>query len=333
MESLAGFGLRKLNFEVIDIQRRHNMRKSIIVATVLAIALLGSRAIAQGGSEAGFMVAGGPPLPALQAGTGIVSMHVDGMDAAPVKGAPFCATVVTEHTQSLADGNRIHTNDTSTLCRDSEGRTRREAGLNLLGATQQTSAPKLITISDPVAGVRYLLDTENKIAQKMPLSPDGGFTAAGGPGRLPEKHVMIYQRTGGPASGDPGPDVFFNDVTVRKAGSDSGETAPKSENLGDQTIDGVHVTGTRITHIVPAGKMGNEKPMTITSERWYSPELKATVSTKHDDPWAGELKTDLKNINTGEPDASLFTVPADYKVIDVKDGPIRIKLRAPAPPE
>ena len=307
------------------------MRRTIVVLAIFAATAFAARAIAQAGSESGFMVAGAPPFPAMQAGAGVVSMHVDGMDAAPVKGAPFCATVMTEHTQSLADGNRIHTTDSSTLCRDSEGRTRREAGLNLLGAPQPTSAPKLITITDPVAGVRYLLDTENKIAQKIPLAPEGGVTAAAGAAHLPEKQVMIYQRTGGPGPGGPGPDVFFNDVMVKKAGADSGEAAPKSENLGDQTIDGIHVTGTRMTHVIPAGKMGNEKPITVTSERWYSPELKATVSTKHDDPWAGELKTDLKNINAAEPDASLFSVPADYKIIDVKDGPIRIKLRAPAP--
>ena len=125
---------------------------------------------------------------------------------------------------------------------------------------------------------------------------------------------------------------MFNDVTVKKVGPDSGETAPNSENLGDQTIDGIHVTGTRMTHTIPAGKMGNEKPITVTSERWYSPELKATVATKHNDPWAGELKTELKNVSASEPDASLFAVPADYKVVDDKDGPIRIKLHAPAPP-
>jgi len=310
------------------------MRWKMNVLVIFVTAALGLRAAAQGAPESGFMVGTGPGVTALQARAGMVSMHVDAMDAAPVKGAPFCATVVTEHTQSLADGNRIHTTDSSTLCRDGEGRTRREAGLNLLGATQQTSAPKLITIVDPVAGVRYLLDTENKIAQKMPLMPEGGLAAAeeGGAPHAPGKQVMIYQRTGGPGPGGPGPDVFFNDVMVRKAGPDSGEATPKSENLGDQTIDGIHVTGTRMTHVIPAGKMGNEKPITVTSERWYSPELKATLSTKHDDPWAGELKTDLKNINTAEPDASLFSVPADYKVVDAKEGPIRIKIHAPGPP-
>jgi hypothetical protein len=309
------------------------MRWKINVAAIFVIALLNLSAVAQGRPDSALIVSDEPGIPALQARAGF-SVHVDGMDAAPIKGAPFCATVVTEHTQSLADGNRIHTNDTSTLCRDGEGRTRREAGLNLLGATQQTSAPKLITIVDPVVGARYLLDTENKVAQKIPLMPEGGPSTAqqGGAPHPAGKQVMIYQRTGGVASGEPGPDVFFNDVMIRKAVPDSGEAAPKSENLGDQTIDGIHVTGTRMTHIIPAGKMGNEKPITVTSERWYSPELKATISTKHDDPWAGELKTDLKNINTGEPDASLFAVPADYKVMDVKDGPIRIKLQAPVPP-
>jgi len=295
---------------------------------MLAGALVGSAA-AQGSPESGLMLSGGVGGAALQTRTGMVTMRIDTMDAAPVKGAPFCATVVTEHTQSLADGNRIHTSDSSMLCRDSEGRVRREAGLNLLEAGQQTSAPKLITIVDPVAGIRYLLDTENKIAQKMPLLPEGGFTTAAvpGPAHAPDKQVMIYQRTGGPGS-----DVMFNDVLVKKVGPDSGEKAPNSENLGDQTIDGIHVTGTRMTHTIPAGKMGNEKPITVTSERWYSPDLKATITTKHDDPWAGELKTELKNVSASEPDASLFAVPADYKVVDDKDGPIRIKLHAPTPP-
>jgi hypothetical protein len=302
--------------------------KMNVLALALASALAGSAA-AQGSPESGLMLSGGVGGPALQTRTGMVTMRFDTMDAAPVKGAPFCATVVTEHTQSLADGNRIHTSDSSMLCRDSEGRTRREAGLNLLEAGQQTSAPKLITIADPVAGVRYLLDSENKIAQKLPLFAEGGVTAAEGPGPVhaPGKQVMIYQRTGGPGS-----DVMFNDVTVKKIGPDSGEPAPNSENLGDQTIDGIHVTGTRMTHTIPAGKMGNEKPIIVTSERWYSTELKVTVMTKHDDPWAGELKTELKNVNAAEPDASLFAVPADYKVVDERDGPIRFKLHAPAPP-
>jgi hypothetical protein len=54
--------------------------------------------------------------------------------------------------------------------------------------------------------------------------------------------------------------------------------------------------------------------------------------TKHSDPWAGELKTQFTSVNTSEPDSALFTVPADYKLIDEKAGPFTIKLPPPAPP-
>ena len=289
-----------------------------------ATLILAASAAAQMGPDSTLMLSGGP----MQAKTGMVTMRVDSMDAAPIKGAPFCASVVTEHTQTLSDGNRIHTTDNSTLCRDSEGRTRREAAVNLMGAAPQTSSPKLITIVDPVAGVRYLLDTENKIAQKMPMMsevvPDMPGPPPGPPGK--DRQIMIYQQTGGPGS-----DVVFNKTIVNKAGPDSGDSAPNKESLGDQTIDGIHATGTRLTTTIPAGKMGNEKPIIVTSEHWYSPELKATIITKHDDPWAGELKTEFKNVDTSEPDSSLFAIPADYKVVDVKDGPIKIKLTAPGP--
>jgi hypothetical protein len=75
--------------------------------------------------------------------------------------------------------------------------------------------------------------------------------------------------------------------------------------------------------------MGNEQPILVTSERWYSPELKATVMTKHSDPWAGELKTQLTNVNTSEPDPSLFSVPADYKIVTEKAERFMLQKRLP----
>lgn len=306
------------------------MRLKMQFLALTSVVLLAAAAVAQTGSDTNIMFNADAAGAALQTRAGMMTMRIDSMDAAPVKGAPFCATVVTEHNQSLSDGNRIHTSDSSQLCRDSEGRTRREAGLNLLGAAPQASVPKLVTIVDPVAGVRYLLDVTNKTAQKMPLRMlDGpGAKGPGAPGTKNEE-VMVYRH-----AGDPGSDVVYNKIEFRKTDDGSGEAAPKSESLGDQTIEGIHATGTRMTTTIPAGKMGNEKPITVTSERWYSSELKATVMTKHDDPWAGELKTEFKNVNASEPDASLFTVPADYKIIDDKEGPIRLRIQGPpSPPE
>jgi len=311
-----------------------------IVFSLLIIVTLAARAAAQSQESGAAIVAGGVAN-AAPATKGMVSLSLNAMDAAPVKGAPFCASITTEHTQLFADGNRIHSTDASTLCRDSEGRTRREAGLNLLGAAAPKPSPKLVTILDPVAGFRYVLDSESKTAHKMALpSLSHGAMGSEPPANVTfgkGERVMVYRAEdgagpGGPGVGGQGPEVFFHRVFVNKGGEGEGP-APVTENLGDRTIDGIHATGTRVTTMIPAGEMGNEQPITVTSERWFSPELKVTVMTKHNDPWAGELKTELTSVNTSEPDASLFTVPADYNILEDKDGPVTIRLAPPSPPE
>jgi hypothetical protein len=72
--------------------------------------------------------------------------------------------------------------------------------------------------------------------------------------------------------------------------------------------------GTRLTLTIPAGKIGNERPIVTVNERWYSQELQTVVLTKNSDPRMGETTYRLTNINRGEPDPSLFQVPADYTV-------------------
>lgn len=293
-------------------------------------------AAAQSTSEAPPMVFGGEMgVMSGQAKIGFATAGFEGMDASPVKGAPFCATISTDHTQQFADGNRIHTTNTSLVCRDSEGRIRRESDLNFLGVLPQAASDrKLVTIIDPIAGFRYVLDTKEKIARKMPLmlpKEIGATTKGGGPETAQaDGHVFQYRVEG---AGGPG---TANAFYIARDGKGAQGPAPTTENLGDQSINGIHATGTRLTTTIPAGRMGNELPIQVTSERWYSPELKATVMTKHSDPWAGELKTQFTNVNTSEPDASLFTVPSDYKIINEKAMPFVIQKRelapSPAPP-
>ena len=303
------------------------MHFKLTALTLAAPLILAAGAAAQSADSVFFI--GNEPGP-MQMKTAGVSLKIDGADVSPIKGAPFCATVSTEHTQNLSDGNRIHTTESAQLCRDSEGRTRREAALNLMGAAPQTSTPKLVTIIDPVANVRYLLDASDKTAHKMPLMlPDllPGDKGLGAPGKIRDKQIFMME-----SSGSASPEMLTKDVMIRRAEPDRNEDDTASESLGDQTIEGIHATGMRLTTTIPAGKMGNEKPITVISERWFSPELKVAVMTKHDDPWAGELKTEFKNVTITEPDASLFTVPADYKIIDAKDGPMKIRLDIKQPP-
>jgi len=289
---------------------------------------MASLALAQASNSGPVVISnGGFGLSPMPLKPGVATIHLEEKtDAEPVKGAPFCATVITEHTQTFADGNRIHTSDNSSLCRDAEGRTRREAMLNLMGAAAQTDASKMITIADPIAGFRYMLDSENKIAHKMPLRAEVRMPGPRGSAGKGEQ-VMIYQRAD---SG--GPNIVLNDdVFFKRSGQTSNEAQITTENLGDQTINGIHATGTQMVTTIPSEKMGNEQPILVTSERWYSPELKATVMTKHEDPWAGELKTEFTNVNTSAPDASLFKVPPDYKIVDEKTG-LLIQKRMISPP-
>jgi TonB family protein len=86
------------------------------------------------------------------------------------------------------------------------------------------------------------------------------------------------------------------------------------ESLGKQTLEGVEVEGKRITTTIPAGTFGNERPIEIVNERWFSPELKTVVMSRNSDPRTGETTYRLVNLRRGEPDASLFQVPPDYTV-------------------
>jgi hypothetical protein len=102
------------------------------------------------------------------------------------------------------------------------------------------------------------------------------------------------------------------------------------EQLGSQTIEGVVAEGARVTFTIPAGKIGNDRPIVTVNERWYSPELQTVVLSKNSDPRMGETTYRLTNIDRSEPDPSLFQVPADYTV---DEGGFGRRLLLPDPPK
>jgi hypothetical protein len=99
---------------------------------------------------------------------------------------------------------------------------------------------------------------------------------------------------------------------VAPSGFAVGSGTVNKEDLGTQVIEGLVATGTRTTTTIAAGTIGNEQPILIVSEQWFSPELKVLVMTKHVDPRTGETTYRLSNIVQTEPGRSLFEVPADY---------------------
>jgi hypothetical protein len=94
------------------------------------------------------------------------------------------------------------------------------------------------------------------------------------------------------------------------------QTAIGSDSLGSDVVAGLNVEGTRLTRVVAPGDVGNERPIQVTTEAWYSKELQTAVMTKTIDPRVGEIDYKLTEIKRGEPDRSLFEIPSGYSQQD-----------------
>ena len=287
------------------------------------------------------------------------------IDGKVVKGAPYSAQAVTEMVQTLADGNRIVRRTTASVYRDGEGRTRREQTLNAVGAYSASGdAPQTIFINDPVGQVNYILDAKNHTARKIDMSgvsilrkklPEGAAAnseqhqkemaemkahvaqadaARSQEGKSQEGVNFEYhqkamaelkahmQTDTAVVAGGPGVS-FEHTFTTKLDGKNT-----KKESLGKQTIEGVEAEGTRYITTIAAGVVGNELPISIVAESWYSPELQAVVMSKHSDPRVGENTYRLTGINRGEPAHSLFELPADYTVKETVSPNMRYKIES-----
>ncbi len=111
--------------------------------------------------------------------------------------------------------------------------------------------------------------------------------------------------------------VNGSQVMIRKMKEMTGSPHnTKKESLGKQMIEGVEAEGTRLTSTIPAGAIGNERPIEIVSEVWYSAQLQTDVLRRNFDPRTGETIYKLTNIVRSEPDHSLFELPSDYTIKD-----------------
>ena len=250
------------------------------------------------------------------------------VEARITTGRPYSAEATTEFTQVLGDGNRIARKATVRIYRDSDGRTRREE----LGTD---GAVKSVSIYDPVAHVSYVLDPSTRTARKSATrivypasaalsdeekkriearvavdrgSPGGIVIAA--PAALPRQAVTdeLRKRQEAEIAAGGGRGRGVQPVRV-------GQEA-KEESLGQKVVEGVMADGKRVTTVLPAGAVGNQQPITILTEQWFSPDLEILVMTRHSDPRTGETAYTVSNITRAEPQATLFDVPADYTMLE-----------------
>lgn len=267
----------------------------------------------------------------------------------PVKGIPYAAEGVNETTQVLADGNRITRKSTSSVYRDSQGRTRNEHSLGDVGPWA-SKGEKIVNIFDPVAKLSITLHPDRTATKfQMPSMGEGnmrwmqsnngntmiferrvegpkvvrGMESGVVPAGRIEKDIIIERAPGGAAGAHTAGFVTVHDGMGEKRSF-------RTESLGKKVIEGVEAEGTRNVTTIAAGEIGNERPIEIVDETWYSKEIEALVYSRHADPRTGETSYRLTNIRRGEQPMDLFEVPADYKVHE-GPGKVEMKIRTRKP--
>lgn len=200
---------------------------------------------------------------------------------APVAGAPYSAEIVTEMTQTLADGTRIERRITSSVARDGRGRIRRDQQIAAIGNVVPQGEVRFVTIIDPVARVHISLDPQRRVATRSRMLQASKA--------VPGTFIAVAEPA--PAA----PEV-------------------RTESLGTMQIEGVRADGTRTVLIIPAGAIGNDRPIEVVSDRWFSPELQVVLLSTRSDPRFGQTTYRLTNVVRAEPAPELFVVPPDYTV-------------------
>jgi hypothetical protein len=210
-----------------------------------------------------------------------------------VRGVPFSAEGVVTLKLVLFDGTRIERTVPARYYRDTEGRVRREQTImGISSLDPRKDAEAVVTIVDPVAGFVYTLVGNKREVQRMRL--------AAGTGASIEADLRELAS------------AVSSEVSQRKAG-----IAKARQNLGTRDFDGVQAAGQRMTSTIPAGAMGNDRPIEVIDEVWTAQDLKLQVLTTHSDPRTGDVETRFTKITRAEPPADLFKIPAGYKIVDI----------------
>jgi hypothetical protein len=203
-----------------------------------------------------------------------------------------------------------------------------------------TGTPTTITIHDPVAGTTYMMNpgTETAHAIGSFKLAAAEFHAEASAAGVVAHNVVIEADGGAPHVGTfelplpqpaAGVAAFPPMAAISAAPFAPGEVT--IEDLGEQILEGVLARGSRETRTIPAGAIGNERPIDIVMERWYSEELEADVLRRNIDPRFGETRYELVNVVLGEPSADLFVVPESYELETGESPRFEFKMQRPGP--
>ncbi len=229
----------------------------------------------------------------------------------PVRIQAYTAEFKSVNVQTLANGTTITTETKEVRAKDSQNR-------NLFVTTRTPPAAGIEmtngTVDNPVENTRIMWDSHSKKASIIRLPPqdqrhgcwasDSHHLTIHYGGDLPPRSAI--------ASGGAGAGLTMTSVQL----SETSHVEQTHEDLGMATIQGLEATGTRSTSVIPAGKMGNDSPITTTQESWRAPGFPFALREIYDDPRTGKRTREVVSLTIGEPDLSLFQPPEGYEVVN-----------------
>gem|GEM_PF-1302258 len=222
-----------------------------------------------------------------------------------IKNAPFSGEMVCECTETLADGTRTIHRTTIVVHRDGGGRIHQEISFKIRDTgSGEYKEQKAIRVIDRFGGQVFTLDPQQHTGHKFKVPQEKEIR-----GLMTIEHLGSG---GAPNGADIAPSNACGPAKPFGGFGDNPEI--KNEPLGTQMIEGISAKGTRTTYTIPAGSIGNERPVEVTSDKWYSQELGIDVLIKLNDPRSGESMQQMTRISRGEPDAALFEIPPDYTI-------------------
>ena len=205
--------------------------------------------------------------------------HVDGLFIPLATGQPFHAKIAVQIHHQLPDGTIVDQKYYTLVARDSNGREYREAR-NLIPADSDREPPIVSTrVYDPKNSTITTCTPDQRTCRQV-----------------------LFDPTQHPVDDPDGPSTDGKSVLTR-------------ESMGTKTIDGLECTGTRETRTFNPGAFGNDKPVVVTKEIWYSPQLQFNLSVTRLDPRNGTQKLDVIDLKLGDPGTEWFVLPDGYRMV------------------
>jgi len=221
--------------------------------------------------------------PFLAAQTGLET-HIIGVEVPTIPNAPFTAKEFATWDEILPGGGTVATKYYTVIARDSKGLVRRESRHRVPANSNADSILVHFSLLDPTNHSRINCVVVTKLCQVVDM-----------PHPVPVTRMVA--------------------MPPRRL---SGNRFLTRESLGLRDFLGLPATGFRDTLTTPPDANGNSGVLIETNEVWLSSDLGMFLYNKRSGPKFGDISLTIGELVRGEPDPTLLSVPAGYKIVDAR---------------